>query len=143
MKVSFARILLLATVACCGCRKEVTPEQATRCLVGTYHLAGSDCEAKGVKSSTLVLRSDGTYDQHIEFASGEVVNEFGQRWNYDGGIHFSNLRITATDELHKYAPETEASLLVELSHPVAILLNPSSSCVDSQPKITILFGCLA
>jgi hypothetical protein len=50
------------------------------------------------------------------------------------GVHFSNFRITATGELNRYAPETETSLLVELSHPVVILLDPSGGCFYSQPK---------
>jgi hypothetical protein len=128
---------LLALIIICGCHKGFSSKQAKERLVGTYHLAGKageGCAASGVKSSTLVLRSDGTYDQHVEFASGEALDEVRQRWNYDGGVHFSNLRITAIGELHKYAPETEASLLVELSHPVIIFLDPSSECFYSQPK---------
>jgi hypothetical protein len=82
----------------------------------------------------LILRPDGTYDQHVEFVSGDALDEVGQPWDYDGGVHFSNLRITATGELHKYAPKIEASLIVDFNHPVVILLDPSSQCFYSQPK---------
>jgi hypothetical protein len=120
-----------------GCNRHISPQDAKERLVGTYHVgstSGTGCESQGVKSSTLVLRSDGTYDQRVEFAGGETAAALGQHWNYDGGVHFSNLRITATGELNKYAPETEASLIVEFHHPVVILLTPDSDCFYSQPK---------
>jgi len=128
-------LVMLALSMICGCQRHLSPEQAKQRLVGSYALAvGHDCASRGVRSSTLVLRPDGTYDQHIEFTHGEVVDEVGQAWSYDGGVHFSNFRITATGDLHKHAPETEASLLVEFSHPVVILLSPSSDCFYSQPE---------
>lgn len=131
--LSLSCVSLLALVAVSGCHKQPSPEQARQRLTGKYHLAGKECGSE-VKSSTLELRSDGSYDQHVEFATGESLNEVGQQWSYDGGVHFSNFRITATGELNKYAPETETSLLVELSHPVVILLDPSGGCFYSQPK---------
>ena len=134
MRACLSVLALLALSMNFGCRRPLSPEQARQRLVGRYALVvGHDC-AFDVRSSTLVLRPDGTYDQHIEFAGGEVVDEVGQAWSYDGGVHFSNFRITATGELHKDAPETGASLLVEFGQPVVILLSPSSDCVYSQPK---------
>jgi hypothetical protein len=128
----FAPILALITL--CGCSEKISPKLAKERLIGKYSLGGKACEPFGVKLSTLILRQDGTYDQHIEFLTGEVVDEVGQQWKYDGGVHFSNFRITATGELNRYAPETEASLIVEFSHPTVILLDPSSNCVYTQPK---------
>ena len=131
----FSAIALFLALA--GCNRHISPEQAKERLVGTYHLGstrGTGCASQGVKSSTLVLRPDGTYDQQVQFASGEIANAQGQSWNYDGGVHFSNFRITATGELNKYAPETEASLIVEFQRPVVILLTPDSDCFYSQPK---------
>ena len=126
-------LAMLAVSMNCGCRKGLSPEQAKQRLVGRYALGvGHDCAT--VRSSTLLLRLDGTYDQHIQFTSGEVMDEVGQPWSYDGGVHFSNFRITSTGELQRYAPETEASLLVQFGHPVVILLSPSSDCFYSQPK---------
>jgi hypothetical protein len=126
---------MLALSISCGCRSRLSPEQAKQRLVGRYALSiGHDCASSGVRSSTVVLRPDGTYDQHIEFTSGEVVDQIGHAWSYDGGVHFRNFRITATAEIQKHAPATEASLLVEFSHPVVILLDPSSDCFYSQPK---------
>jgi hypothetical protein len=134
MKTFFAYVALLTLITACGCHKGFSSREAKERFVGTYNLAGKDCEAHGVKSSTLTLRSDGTYDQHVEFTSGDALDEVAQPWNYDGNVHFSNFRITATGDLHRYAPENGASLIVELSHPVVILLNPSSGCFYSQPK---------
>ena len=45
-----------------------------------------DCGSQGIKSSTLVLRADGTYDQHVEFAGGEVLDEVGQHWPMTAGF---------------------------------------------------------
>ena len=133
LTVIFAGLIGLVVGVICGCER--TPEQSRQVLVGHYNLdIGHDCASSGVRVSSLVLRSDGTYDQHIEFTSGEVVDEVGQHWSYDGGIHFSNFRITATGDLNKYAPRTEASLIVDLRHPVVIRLNPSSDCAYTQPK---------
>ena len=122
-------VIVLTLVGC-----HTTPEQARQLLVGTYHLQRRGDECGKVRSSTLVLRRDGTYDQHIEFDSGKIVDELNQPWTYDGGVHFSNFRITATAELDEYAPETEASLLVDLKHPVVIVLNPHRDCFYTQPK---------
>lgn len=135
MRPSFFLLAILALLLNAGCRRRLSPAQAQQRLVGSYALIIShDCASLGVRSSALVLRPDGTYDQHIEFTSGEVVDEVNQAWNYDGGVHFSNFRITATGNLSKDSPETEASLLVEFGHPVVILLTPSSDCVYSQSK---------
>ena|SRR5215469_17238416 len=72
----FFCVPLLALVAFCGCRKQPSPEWARQRLTGKYHLGGKEC-GPGVKSSTLELRSDGTYDQLVEFATGETLNEVG------------------------------------------------------------------
>jgi hypothetical protein len=119
----------------CGCRSRLSSDQAKQRLVGRYVLAvGHDCVSSGVRSSTLVLRRDGTYDQRIEFTSSEVADQIGQAWSYDGRVHLSNFRLPVTGGLQKHTPTTEASLRVELSHPVVILLDASSDCFYSQPK---------
>jgi hypothetical protein len=113
----------------CGCQK-----YDKQLLVGRYAMeVGHDCASRGVRSSTLVLHPDGTYDQHVEFTNGKVVDEVGQAWSYDGHVRFNNFRIAPTGDLNKDAPKTEASLNVELSHPLVIRISPSSDCYYTRP----------
>ena len=91
--IQVAALLFSVVLETVGCR--MTTAQAREKLVGQYHLGMRSDQCGKVKSSTLVLRSDGTYDQHIQFSNGKTVDEVNQRWTYDGGVHFSNFRITA------------------------------------------------
>jgi hypothetical protein len=132
MRIFIAGILAIILITG-GCHR--SPKEARQRLVGRYNLArvGSDA-CPDVQSSMLVLRRDGTYDQHVTFTNGKTVEELNQRWLFDGGVHLSNFRITATGDLNQYAPETEASLIVEFRNPVVVELNPHGDCFYTQPK---------
>ena len=128
----FTVLVMLALSMNCGCRWRLSRAQARQRLAGGYALAVGDCGSHGTRSSTLVLRPDGTYDLHVELTSGEVVDQVGQTWSYDGRVHLANFRINATGDLQKYG--SDAAHNVELSRPVVILLGSSPNCFYTQPK---------
>src|SRR6266700_1696276 len=132
MKPSFPLIMVtVASVAwLCGCSP--TPRNPRAALVGQYklHTGTGNCSGRGIESSMLELRADGTSEQRDRFKDGSQFGTAG-KWEYEGDDHIAidNLRITTTGEIDKNASPIHASLIVQWSKPPNILLNPDDDCV--------------
>jgi hypothetical protein len=109
-------------------------------MIGAWQLLiRHSCDQFGVKSDTLALRSDGSFDQHVELANGTTMDLRSQSWHYNNdGTHG---HISLDKRLEFFTPEMfgmrvgqgkqmSESLIVQLNpeEPV-ILLNPDSDCV--------------
>lgn len=83
-KVAFGCALLLGLHSASCHEQQVSPETRTKELVGTYRLVIKDgCRScYPIRSDTLVLHPDGTFDQHLVAEDGRVYDSHGQRWAY-------------------------------------------------------------
>lgn len=90
---------------------------------------------RGIESSELELRPDGTLEQRDQFKDGSRFVTAG-KWQYDGDDHISidNLRITTTGEIDRNASPIHASLIVEWSKAPNILLNPDDDCLFAKAQ---------
>lgn len=119
-----------------GCSRK--PSDPRAALVGQYRLYwgnGSNCSGRGIESSTLELRADGTSEQRDRFKDGSQFVTAG-RWEYDGndGVLFDKLRTTTTLEIDKNAAAMGAGLIVQWSKPPNILLNPHDDCLFAKTQ---------
>ncbi len=126
--------LVLASVAsliCIACSRR--PSDPRGALVGQYKLhigSGSGCLGRGIDSSTLDLRADGSSEQRDTFKDGSTFVTPGMwRLHGDDGISIDKLRITATGEIDKNASPVHTGVGVEWSHPPSIVLNPDDDCL--------------
>jgi hypothetical protein len=91
----------------------------------------------------MVLRADGTFDQHITLIDGRKIDVSAQRWQYneEGGTR----HIALDRRLEFFVPEhTHAAvgggksafevLLVEFDPEPVILLHPDSDCLYTKTK---------
>src|ERR1700747_3679948 len=107
-------VLVVAAVCSIGsftaCSR--TPSDPRAALVGHYrlHVGHGNCAGRGIETSTLELRPDGTSEQLDQFKDGSRFVTAG-KWKYDGGDHISidNLRTTTTLEIDKNASPTTAA----------------------------------
>jgi hypothetical protein len=132
MKHSTFLILISVFAAAClgGCSRK--PSNPRAALVGQYklHVGTGKCSGRGIESSTLELRDDGTSEQRDKFNDGsQFVTPSKWRLDSDGDVAFDNLRITSTGEVDKNASPVHASLVVQWSKEPNILLNPDDDCL--------------
>ena len=107
-------------------------------MAGPYVLASQTeqgCDAGGVRSSHLVLRLDGTYDQIHQLTNGSEVRDMHKRWSYDGStVHLNNFRVVVVTGMPQLTQAgVDANLVAIRSRPRAILL-PNSNCFYGGPK---------
>jgi hypothetical protein len=112
--------VLLITLSAC------TRRWSERPLVGTYHLIHPTGCGGEIQDSTLVIRDDGTYDQHVQFKGGQNKTVDNGRWNYDRTVR----RITFS----KFLVSGETSFSTEPSHPAMIFVNRAGDCWYQHPK---------
>jgi len=135
MKRAFLIVASALSFLCLnGCARR--PNDPHAALIGLYRLhweKGSNCSERGITSSTLELRADGTSEQRDNFKDGSHFVTDG-KWTYDGNddISIENLRITTTGEIDKNASATHAGVLVQWSRPPNIVLNPDDDCLFSK-----------
>jgi hypothetical protein len=97
-------------------------------LVGHYTLM---CAEGQIVSDRLILRRDGTFEQHTVLKDGTNYDSRGQKWEYLGN---NTLKLDSRKNFSNQTggiqqPEV---LSVELSHPHAILL--PNRCYYGGPK---------
>jgi hypothetical protein len=76
-----------------------------RSLAGTYHLIDPSSCRGDLKDSILVVRRDGTYDQHVDLKTGEKETAENEHWAYDRArrrITFSKFLISTETSLPKH-----------------------------------------
>jgi hypothetical protein len=132
-------VLIVAAVSSIACFTACfrTPSDPRAALVGHYrlHVGHGNCAGRGIESSALELRPDGTSEQLDQFKDGSRFMTAG-KWHYDGDDHISidNLRATTTGEIDKNASPGLASLIVQWSKPPNILLNPDDDCLFAKAE---------
>jgi hypothetical protein len=119
-----AAVVLMTLSAC-------TRRLVERPLIGTYHLENPTGCRGDIQDSTLVIRADGTYDQHVQLVSGRNEDVGNAHWTYDRNAQ----RITFS----KFLISTETSFLTAASHPAMIIVNRSAAgraedCWYQHPK---------
>ena len=85
-KLAFGCTLLLGLYGTSCHEQQVSPETRSKELVGTYELLIRDsCNSYyPIRSDTMVLRPDGTFDQHVVAKDGKAYDTHAQRWTYMG-----------------------------------------------------------
>src|ERR1700687_1024493 len=111
--IAVAAAVVLITLSAC------TRRWAERPLIGTYHLAHPTGCRGDIQDSTLVIREDGTYDQHVQLKSGRNGDVENAHWTYDRTAQ----RITFS----KFLISTETSFFAVSSHPAMIMVNRSTA----------------
>ena len=80
-----------------------------------------------VTDSTLIVRSDGTYDEKVHLNTGQIENIQNGRWDYD-------MR-TRQIQLPKLLVSPEKSFEIEASfRPAVIYVNRARGCLYEQFK---------
>lgn len=135
----FAILVLIGCFSGCRKHKALVGDHPPE-LVGKWQLlVRSSCDQYGLKSDTMVIRPDGTFDQTIATKDGHSISQNRQHWKYypdkDRGDISLDKRLefftpeyfaTRTDEGHAVSE----MLIVDYDgvSPV-IVLNPDSDCV--------------
>jgi hypothetical protein len=97
-----------------------------RSLVGTYGLNHPTGCRDDIQDSTLVVRADGRYDQHVHLKSGGDESVENGYWTYD--------RATRRINFSKFLVSSETSFSTLASHPNVIFVNRSGDCWYQHPK---------
>ncbi|SRR6266704_5847960 len=114
-----AAVALVALSAC-------TRRWEERPLVGTYYLINPTACRAHVQDSTMVIRSDGTYDQRVQLKSGRNETVENGHWTYD--------RTARRINFSKFLISSETWFAVEGSHPAVIFVNRATDCWYGHPK---------
>jgi hypothetical protein len=112
--------VLLVTLSAC------TRKWSERSLIGTYHLIHPTGCSTEIQDSTLVIRDDGTYDQHVQFKNGRSETVENGHWNYE--------RTARKITFSQFLVSSEISFSAEPSHPAAIFVNRVGDCWYQHPK---------
>jgi hypothetical protein len=146
LKLALGSLTLLGLCAASCNRQQENPEFRSAQLVGTWELEmRHGCESYPIRSDTMVLHPDGTFDQHTVAKDGELLDTTGERWAYmaknkisldkrrDWDIHSDpSLKRNDTANSRSGDPRgiTELQvLIVQFGSPPVILINPDSDCV--------------
>ena len=149
------RILALAvpiSLLLLSCNKtEPSVQERSRELQGTWeYMIRHDCQGSPIRSDTLSLHPDGTFDQQTVTKDGRSITSVGQHWAYmeknsisldkrrDWDNHsdpsFARPRPdTATSNSGEGIAEFEVLIVQFGSRPV-ILVNPDSDCLYVKTK---------
>jgi hypothetical protein len=118
---SIAGIVVAAVFTLSACTK-----WTERSLVGTYGLNHPTGCRDDIQDSTLVVRADGRYDQHVHLKSGGDESVENGYWTYD--------RATRRINFSKFLVSSETSFSTLASHPNVIFVNRSGDCWYQHPK---------
>jgi hypothetical protein len=99
---------------------------------------GSACKDYGLRSDTLVLRSDGTFDQYTVAQDGRQFETKGQHWKFTppSSIELDQRRNFFTAQRYKdlVGVSEFESIIVEFSSPPSIVFNPDSDCFYTKTE---------
>lgn len=116
-------VLVGATTNGCS-RTDIT----SAALVGEWYLqVPKGCEYGDVQRDRLVLRGNGTLEQHIEFKDGSKYSSVTERWKLVSGSSISlerRLSVPANGRREKGGE----ILVIEATNPPVILLDPDKNC---------------
>ena len=130
--------LLTYTISCCGCKRR-PPKDPIAELSGKWSMVfGSSCKNYGLKSDTLVLHSDGTFDQFTVAQDGRRFEATDQHWKFSApnSIELDQRRNFFTTQRYQTlvgVPEFE-SIIVEFTSPPTIVFNPDSDCFYTKTE---------
>ena len=134
-------LIVLGTLCACRRHKDLIGDHPLE-LVGTWQLLiRSSCDQYGIKSDTLNLRADGTFEQHVTSKDGKQTDLTGQHWKYDANGHTGDVELDK--RLESFTPEhlggpsgnavgTFEVLIVDVKSEPVIVVNPDSDCVYSK-----------
>ena|SRR2546427_482292 len=130
--------VLTALLSSFGCnRKEPSARERFLELQGTWELLiRHDCEESPIRSDTLTLHPDGTFDQETIMENGRSIKSAGQHWSYSEKDHIALDRRKRWDS-YSDPPEGIAEfevLIVQFGKPPVILINPDEDCVYLKQK---------
>ncbi len=128
-RIALGALVFALQLGIASCRKTPNPAEAHNLLTGEWRLVvRSDCAHWGIDSDTLILRADGTMEQHLKLRNGKKYDSVQEHWEYlpDHSISLDR-RLTVTDPQNAGTPQLEV-LIVEFSQPPVILLNPHQNC---------------
>jgi hypothetical protein len=133
------RLLIIAFLAIVGCNHKRTDSEARSLLTGEWNLhIGSDCADYDVASDKLILRSDGTLEQHTVSKRGFRYDAPAEKWEYvpeDGVLLNSRKDFFNSQPANQFVGVRRAEgLIVDLKAPMVILLNPKQDCYYTKPK---------
>jgi hypothetical protein len=133
------RLLIIAFLAIVGCNHKRTDSEARSLLTGEWNLhIGSDCADYDVASDKLILRSDGTLEQHTVSKRGFSYDAPAEKWEYvpeDGVLLNSRKDFFNSQPANQFVGVRRAEgLIVDLKAPMVILLNPKQDCYYTKPK---------
>ena len=151
LKTVLGSLLLLGLYAVSCNKRQESPESRSAQLAGTWKLLmRHSCENYPIRSDTLVLHPDGTFDQHTGAKDGTLLDSFGQHWAYmernaisldkrrDWDPHVDpSLKGSKSTRLSSNDPAgiTELQvLIVQFGSPPVILISPNSDCVYVKTK---------
>src|SRR5579864_7309826 len=115
------------------------PQDPIATLSGHWTMVfGRECKDYGLKSDTLVLHADGTFDQVVIAQDGRHFDATGQHWKFlpPHSIELNQRRNFFTTQNYKNlvgVPEFE-SIIVEFSSPPSIVFNPDSDCFYTKTQ---------
>jgi hypothetical protein len=138
-------------VGCNGRESSASAQERSRELQGTWELMiRHDCQDYPIRSDTLVLHPDGTFDQQTIMKDGRSLNSNGQRWAYmDKNSISLNKRRAWDNASDPEMPRTSSGrstgapvegipefevLIVQFESPPVILINPDSDCLYVKAK---------
>jgi|HubBroStandDraft_6_1064221.scaffolds.fasta_scaffold444506_1 hypothetical protein len=144
-------LLLVAFLTTSCNRQRESAESRSAQMPGTWELQmGDGCADYPIRSDTLVLRPDGTFDEHTVAKDGRALDSVGQNWEYleENSISLDKLRNWdfQTDPSHPSSRGNGISsdgpegiielqvLIVQFGNPPVILINPHSDCVYVKTK---------
>jgi hypothetical protein len=128
-RILFGVVATSALLGTAGCRRTPSPEEAHKLLTGKWRLVvKSSCKHWGVDGDMLILRSNGTMEQHLKLLNGQLYDSVQQHWEYlpDHSISLDR-RLVVSDPQYAGIPRSEV-LILEFSDPPVILLNPHEDC---------------
>ena len=140
-KLTLGTLLSSSILLGCGGQHLFTGDHPPE-LVGTYHLVlGSSCSDYGVRSDTLILHPDGTFEQHVVGKSDNHIDSSFQHWRYNAAGGSGH--ITLDKRLEFFVPERSQSatssgvptfedLIVDAKPDPTIVVNPDSDCVYTK-----------
>ena len=150
LRVSLWAISILLPLLGCN-RSEPNGQERSVELQGTWeYMIRDDCQGIPIRSDTLNLHPDGTFDQQTITKDGHSIKSVGQHWAYMENNHISlnkrrdwdnqsdpSIARPAPDASNSNSPEGVAGLevlIVQFGSPPVILVNPDSNCLYVKTK---------
>jgi len=152
LKVALRAITLVGLlVGITACNQKSNSTETRRLLPGTWELKiGHSCASYPIRSDTLILHSDGTFEQHSVTKDGKQIDSMGQHWAYLGDNKLSldkrrdwdahsDPALTGAHQVGVNSNDPNGIvelqvLIVQFGSPSVILINPDSDCVYAKTK---------